>query len=190
MNPRTPWRNISGPASIIFSRVRGSNRTSRSAIGTCLSCAALSITFVGLRLTCRACGAAINHRTAGIIRATANISRFREFMPLRSSGLVNIPAPLMLAAAITRFERPWATANACGPPPENPATRKRSMPSESANCRTSCDQSVRRRCGWKVDSPTPGRSGAIILTLDGVSLHISGTSSREPGSPWKRNKGG
>lgn len=63
------------------------------------------------------------------------------------------PTPLSTAARSTRSGDAQAQASAYGPPPDAPATLKRSNPSRSAASPTSADQPVIDRPGWKSDSP-------------------------------------
>ena len=127
-------------------------------------------------------------------KALSNLERLREsversFMALVMStatlGSKRGPAPLTTPAATTRSSSAAAHTAAWGPPPETPMTEKRSMPRWSASSTTSDGQSSRRRPGWKVLSPNPGRSGAINRTpARPTAASLIANCSREPGVPW------
>ena len=92
--------------------------------------------------------------------------------------------PLTIPAATSLFPIFQAQAATYGPPPETPATAKRSRLKASASSLMSSTQSSSRRWGCTSDRPKPGRSGAINRTpisraLDAANLAIT----LEPGVP-------
>ena len=85
------------------------------------------------------------------------------------------------ATAVTRSPIRAPQTAAYGPPHDQPITANRSMPSASVSAATSAGQSSRRRPGWKVDRPIPGRSGEMSRTPRSQG-GLVGRSGIEPGA--------
>ncbi len=181
-----PWRTASRTKARARSGGPHSRRTVRSAGGNERMAARSSRVLLALTM--------LAFRTAeaspGVRRVRKSRARSDAVNPLvvpyrsRGTALDNS------AAAVTRPPILAAHTAAYGPPADQPITAKRSMPSASVRWATSSGQSSRRRPGWNVDRPMPGRSGDSRRTPAATAAWSAGAaSSRELRPPWKLSTG-
>src|SRR3990170_2454547 len=133
---------------------------------------------------------AVRLASVSACRPNQNRILFCLLMPSVAPGASNGPPPLMMYAPVSRCGIAYAQAATYGPPPETPATPKRSMPSAAASSVTSSGQSRNVRPGLKSERPCPGRSLLIRRPpcFTAASCPMA-ASRRDPGKPWKKKTG-